>query len=217
MSVQPGADGAPARADVAGWVSEHGWVRIAYDTATWIPCPPGFPAGHDLGSWAAGYAKVWWDAAGIPHTERDVAGLAQSLASVHQGIYGQVACHLAFIHLPPNPRLGPLPLCLGVWPMYGEREAQLRLLTHADDPKATKPPVVEPVCTQQLGQGLRVLRYLRQDSGPEVIGCLEYAWRSEEHQTDLRVFAAAGDLGRLQMAAPDIDEFTRGITVVPRG
>ena len=214
MSAQPGAEGAAA---VRGLMSEHGWVRIAYDTSTWILCPPGFPPGRDLQSWSAGYARLWWDASGIPHADHDVTRLTRSLASVHQGIYGQVACHLAFVHLPANPRVGPLPLCLGVWPMYGEREAQLRLLAHADDPKATKPPVVEQACTPRLGTGLRVLRYLRQESGPEVIGCLEYAWRSEEHQTDLRVFAATGDLGRLQMAMPAIDEFTHGITVVPRG
>ena len=35
---------------------------------------------------------------------------------------------------------------------------------------------------------------------------VNYAWRVEDMETDVRVFTACGDLGRLQAAMPDIDE-----------
>jgi hypothetical protein len=197
-------------------ISEHGWIRVAYDTSRWIPCPPGWTDGTDVGSWSAGSAKQWWDASGIRHSRRDVAALARSLAAVHDGIYVHVPCHMVFLYLRANPRVRALPVCLGVWRMRGEREAQLRRLAHADDPKATKPPIIEPVHTELLGDGLKTLRYLRQGSGPGLAGALEYAWRSEEHQTDLSVFTTTTDLFLLTGAMADIDEFTRGIAIVAR-
>jgi hypothetical protein len=45
---------------------------------------------------------------------------------------------------------------------------------------------------------------------------LRYAWRSEEHETDLQLWASSADLGRLQRAIPDIDDFARAIRVIPR-
>ena len=45
---------------------------------------------------------------------------------------------------------------------------------------------------------------------------LNYAWRSAEHETDVRLFTSCPDLGRLQGAMPDIDDLARVITVVPR-
>jgi hypothetical protein len=44
---------------------------------------------------------------------------------------------------------------------------------------------------------------------------LSYAWRSEVFETDLRLFTASPDLGRLQRAIPDIAELARHITTVP--
>jgi hypothetical protein len=50
----------------------------------------------------------------------------------------------------------------------------------------------------------------------DLTGVLNYAWRVEELETDLRVFTACGDLGRLAAAAPAIDELIHQISVEPR-
>jgi hypothetical protein len=44
---------------------------------------------------------------------------------------------------------------------------------------------------------------------------VNYAWRVEDMETDVRVFTACGDLGRLQAAMPDIDQLTNTISVEP--
>ena len=78
-----------------------------------------------------------------------------------------------------------------------------------------EPPIIDDFTTAHLGQGLRVLRYWHGDDEGEVAAGLGYAWRSEQYETDLRLFTATGDLARLQQAIPDIDELARQITVVP--
>jgi hypothetical protein len=129
-----------------------------------------------------------------------------------------------FIHL-PDPRLEPLPVFLAILAARGERTAQLRALTLADAPNAVGEPVVEEFATERLGTGLRVLRHfteagdvlglLAQGETAEVNVGLSYAWRSEEHETDLRLFTATHDWGRLRAALGDIDELARQISVVP--
>jgi hypothetical protein len=193
--------------------SRKGWVRISYDRALWIPCLPKFPEGHDRGSWAAGCARLWWDASGLEHGEQDIARLTARLSAVYEGTFGHIPCHLAFIHL-PDPRLLPLTACLGIWAQEGDREARLRLLTHADG-TAVEPPIVDEFRIGELGSGLRTLAY-RQREDESLYALLCYAWRAEEHETDLQLWTSCADLGRLQGAIDDIDEFARAITVIPR-
>lgn len=61
--------------------------------------------------------------------------------------------------------------------------------------------------SQQDHYDLRVLRHFTDESGnpdpedgtpPEIYAGLSYAWRSEQYETDLRLFTATPDLGRLQ-------------------
>jgi hypothetical protein len=61
-----------------------------------------------------------------------------------------------------------------------------------------------------------VLRHRQHDDG-SLYGALRYAWRREDYETDVQLWAACDDLGRLQGAIADIDEFARAITVIPRG
>ena len=83
---------------------------------------------------------------------------------------------------------------------------------HADEPEAIEPPEVAEFDTQRLGSGLKSMSYSRENE--TVSGHLDYAWRSEEHATALRMFTASPDLGRLQRAVPDIEQLARGVTVV---
>jgi hypothetical protein len=50
----------------------------------------------------------------------------------------------------------------------------------------------------------------------KVVGLLGYAFRNEELETDLHLKTMCQDLGWLQAAMPQIDEFVRAISIVPR-
>ncbi len=199
--------------------SRKGWAdvdRAVLVTLTWIPCMPGFPEGEDRESWAAESAALWWNSSGLEHGKDEVGTLARMLSAIHQDIYAAGHSHMAFIHL-PDPRLLPLPVQLGIWAMQGPRDEQLRLLVHADEPTAVEKPILEEFTTDHLGRGLRCLQYRRGgDDGSEVHVYLDYAWRSEEYETDLRLFTFSWGLDRLQRAIHDIDELARAISIVPR-
>jgi hypothetical protein len=195
--------------------SQHGWIKMDYDHARWIPCPPVFNESMTKEVWADGYARIWWEAAGTKFGDRDVRNLTQALIYLHDSVYAQQPCHRVLIHL-PDARMAPLPVCFGIWRLVGDREEQLRMLVHADDPVAMQAPILGEVWTESLGTGLKCLYYQRQREGKEVIGALNYAWRSDEYLTDLRIFTATPDLGRLEQAMPDIDELTNVIRFIPR-
>lgn len=199
--------------DAEGFVSQKGWIKVDFDKEIWIPCPPVFPEGLDLESWAAGYARVWWESSGVKHGKQQIKALTQSLAYIHRSTYGTLPCHLALIHL-RDPRTVPLLVCFGIWPAVGDRETQIQGLAGVAEPNAMEPPIVAEFPTDKLGRGLKVMSYFR-DKGT-VMGALSYAWRSEEHQTAVRLFTSCPDLGRLQGAIGDLDELARVITVVPR-
>lgn len=199
--------------------SRTGWVdvdRALLTTLTWVPCMPDFPEGENRESWAAESAALWWNVSGLEHSKEEVDTLASMLSAIHTDIYAAGHSHLAFIHL-PDPRLLPLPVQLGIWAMEGERDQRLRELVHADEPTAVEKPILEEFTTERLGTGLRCLQHRRGgEDGSEINGYLDYAWRSEEYETDLRLFTFSWGLDRLQRAIPDIDELARSISVVPR-
>lgn len=201
--------------DLAGPTSKKGWVKADYDRSIWIPCPPAFRADMTREEWASGFARLWWDASGLKYGKRQVEGLRDALVYLHESIYGHQPCHLVLIHL-PDVRLAPLPVCFGIWESVGDRDSQLRMLVHADDPAAVEPPMVEDIQVRSLGVGLRCLYYQKEREGSGVLASLNYAWRSEEFETDLRLFTSCPDLGRLQRAMPDIETLTQAITLVPR-
>jgi len=61
---------------------------------------------------------------------------------------------------------------------------------------------------------VRTLRYARFKDG-SLYGALDYAFRSELYETDLRFFTSSPDLSRLHEAMPDIDELVRTTTLLP--
>ena len=83
---------------------------------------------------------------------------------------------------------------------------------------ATVPPSptpFTPIGFDLLGTGLKSQYLQKCTHGPGLTGVVNYAWRVEEMETDVRVFTACGDLGRLQAAMPDIDQLTNTISVEP--
>jgi hypothetical protein len=183
--------------------SEHGVPRAQYDKDVWIPCPPRFPTELPLDQWAIGYGRLFTQIPGKRRQDRKMAAsLTSVLRDLHDAIYRTLPAQLAFIHM-PEPRMLPLPVCMSAWQLGAERTVRLLALTHADNPEALEPPIVEEFRTDRLGDGLRVQCRL-----PDVI-MLSYAFRIEELETDLRVFAGCPDQGRLQRMLPDADELVR--------
>jgi hypothetical protein len=198
--------------------SEHGRVTVHYDITTWISCPPIFPGGYDRAKWALTFAEAFSKRPGLYPSAHEIKNLAATLVRIHEYTYGNVACHLCFIHQ-PHPSLNPLPVYLAAWRPIGERDDALRRLTNADDPDVIQPPEVAEFNARELGQGLKVLRFGRQPGEGrkegKVFGALNYAWRNEKLETDLRVFVSTGDVGRLRQAIPDIDELVNVTKIVP--
>lgn len=210
----------PVRPEVAAWglASQKGWVNIDGDhllRLIWVPCPPFFEGGETRQSWAAESAQLWFQSSQSPYGREEVDHLGEMFAAIHEDVYAAGHCHQAVIHL-PDPRMVPLPVQIGVWAMQGNREQTLRSLAHADDAEAIDPPIAEEFTTERLGTGLKVLHYRHGPDGKRVDGYLNYAWRSEQYETDLRVFTFCDDLSRLERARPDLDDLARAIEIVPR-
>jgi hypothetical protein len=190
--------------------SELGWVRIDFDTRLWIPCPHIFPDGYDLDSWATAMSTAWWEQSGLLYQDVVIGQLATMLRMVHPG-YERVRCHQIWIYL-RDPGIPPHPVFLGIWKQAGDRDRRLRLLTGADDKSGARKPRVAEVTTEHLGTGLRVLRHQARDNR-RLRALLSYAFRVEEHETDLQVFTSSSDLRELAVASDDIERLVQGITV----
>jgi hypothetical protein len=204
---QPDLSGGPADTTVT---SELGWVRVDFDTRLWLPCPHVFPDGYDLDSWATAMATAWWEQSGLRYQDDVIGKLATMLRMIHGG-YERVRCHQIWIYL-RDPGIPPHPVFLGIWKQAGDRDQRLRLLTGADDKSSARKPQVAEVTTEHLGTGLRVLRHRTRDKG-QLLALLSYAFRVEEHETDLQVSTSSSDLRALTAANDDIERLVQGITV----
>jgi hypothetical protein len=204
---QPDSGDDPADVTVT---SELGWVKVDFDTRLWIPCPVTFPDGYDLDSWATAMADAWWEQSGLDYTGDMVGRLARMLRMVH-GAYERVRCHQIWIYL-RDPAIPPHPVFIGIWKQAGDRDRRLRLLTGADDKASARKPQVAEATTEHLGTGLRVLRQQTRDKG-RLMSLLSYAFRVEEHETDLQVFTSSSDLRALTLASDDIERLVQGVTV----
>ncbi len=201
-----------------------GWPEIDYDPALWIELPRVWcdQTWPDHRAWAREIAEACWGDSGLVPGEHEVDSLALALAMfAEKADSGELPAQDLFLHL-PDPRMMPLQVCLDLWDAEGERDAALRELTGADDPDAVEPPVVEVFPTEHLGEGLRTLRYCPFDPGPDhppapgaLYATLNYAWRVDEHDTDVRLSASCPDLARLIQCVEDIDALARGIRIAP--
>ena len=190
--------------------SELGWVKVDADPRLWIPCPHVFPDGYDLDSWATGMAAAWWEQSGLSYTDDMINRLAAMLRMLH-GAYERVRCHQIWIYL-RDPAIPPHPVFIGIWKQAGDRDRRLRLPTGADDKSSVRQPQIAEVATGHLGTGLRVLRQQTRDKG-RLVALLSYAFRVEEHETDLQLFTSSSDLRALTLASDDIERLVQGINV----
>jgi len=201
-----------------------GWPETDYDPAVWIElpriwCEDTWP---DHQVWARDIAEACWGDSGMTPGEGELDNLALTLAMFAQRLQsGELPAEDFFLHL-PDPRMMPLQVCLGAWDATGERDAALLELTGVEDPDAVEAPIVEVFTTEHLGKGLRTLRYCPFDPGPDappapgaLYASLNYAWRVDEHNTDIWLFTSCPDLARLIQSIDDIDTLARGIRIVP--
>jgi hypothetical protein len=205
---QPGPNDDPADTMVP---SELGWVRVDCDTRLWIPCPLILPDGYDRDWWATAAAAAWWEQSGLVYQDDVIGKLATMLRMIREGGYGRVRCHQIWIYL-RDPGIPPHPVFIGIWKQAGDRDRRLRLLTCADDKSSARKPQVSEVTTEHLGTGLCVLNHRVRDKG-RLQALLSYAFRVEEHETDLQVFTSSLDLRALTAANDDIERLVQGITV----
>src|ERR1700760_2637099 len=195
--------------------SKKGWPKIAYDKGVWIPCPAPDEGDQTRNErWASDYATEWWEVSGLKHGKKQVRNMDKGLMEIVQGFYATQPCHSAVLHM-PNVDVLPLPVMVATWEAAGDADSQLRSLVHADEPEAVETPLVEPFTAEKLGTGLKSQYLQKFHRGSELTGVVNYAWRVEDMETDVRVFTASGDLGRLQAAMPDIDQLTNTISVEP--
>jgi hypothetical protein len=195
--------------------SQRGWIKMEFNQAVWIPCLPAFPEGENRDSWARIYAEHLWEASGMARNRRQVDFLRKTLIAVHKQIYSTLPCQMALLHMPAL-SIPALPVCFGIWQAEGDRTTQLRALAHADETEnLIRPPLVEECYTDKLGSGLKTICYLSRPRETTVTASLNYAWRSEELQTAVRMFTMCGDLGRLHATMPDIDELIQVIDFIP--
>ena len=221
MSSDPGFSLDPADPEFqAVWAaasSDTGWAVVDYDPNVWMEMPvltDPDNAASDRRTWARRVADAIWTGYHVDPFEVDRTALL--LTKIAEDLGGfKVRAHQIFLHL-PEPRTMPLPVGLGIWKSARETTEQLRLLVGADDPEAVEPPIVDDFVTDQLGSGLRCLRYLRDDQEQAtLIAALNYAWRVGELETDYRLFTASVDLGRLTGCIGDIDNLARSIQPIP--
>ena len=191
--------------------SELGWVSIDADRRRWILCPLAFPAGCDRDSWAAEAAAAWLERWGLPADTPEAESLAAMLRLIHERANVQIKCHQIWIYLPDR-FTTPLPVFLAVWRQSGDRYRRLRMLTEADNKSGAREPQTDEVTTEHLGTGLQVLHQRTQGNG-ELLAFLAYAFRVEEHATDLQLFTLTSDLRALMAASDDIGRLVQGITV----
>jgi len=190
--------------------SELGWVSVDCDSRLWIPCPLAFPDGYDRDSWATMCAAAWWEQSGLDYRDDMIGRLATMLQMVHGG-YKRVRCHQIWSYL-RDPGIPPQPVFIGIWKQAGDRDRRLRLLTGADDRSSAGKPQVVDVTTEHLGTGLRVLRHRIRDKGRK-FALLSYAFRVEEHETDLQLFTSTSNPDELTAASDDIERLVQGISV----
>lgn len=175
--------------------------RVDADPAVWLPVP--VPVDEaEAADWAdvltdaiiTDFAQEFTLAAEYREVLRHQLTILADMAA-HNADRGELIAHL------PGPDFYPLPVMVSFREPESESPDYLLDWAGAHSPTALEPPVIEHIVSDDLGEGVRVLRHERDDAGT-VTATLAYAWRS--HETDVLLFAETDDLGRLELMQGDI-------------
>jgi len=186
-------------------------LEVDYDPDVWIEVDQE----AELDEWAVQTARQCYEDSSVEPSDRQLTVLATQLREFvsqlqDSGGYGMALLHLRY------PEEGPLTAALISATDAGDgSEASLRAAAGADDPGLIEPPDVQWIETP-LGVAMRVWRYV---AHPEhgrsgVYAALTYVWHLPQQDTDLRLTTSSFDLGELTLAAADIDNLARGVTLV---
>ncbi|MGP3948559.1 hypothetical protein [Streptomyces sp. 7N604] len=189
-------------------------LDIDYDPTLWLEIPPRWETEtwQDIDAWAHESATLLWSSHGKDPGRSGVPFLAGTLRRCADSFAPEDFATRGLLYV-RDPLSMPLPLFASVEPSQGERDETLRALVRADDPDAVEPPVVETHRTEELGEGVRVFRYVREDDAADVLAGLRYAWRDDELGTDVVLWTATDDIAQIMQAADDIEKLTHKIEI----
>ncbi|MFH8485421.1 hypothetical protein [Streptomyces longisporoflavus] len=202
-------------------MSEHARAVIDIediDPTPWVMVPPrsGLTAPWsvwaDIRAWSQEVAEELWEDHELDPGPNGVDFVAGTLERCAEAFAPPGSDHWVFLHL-DQPADLPLPVCVAVGPASGPREATLRALTEADDPRAVEPAVVHRVRAGKLGEGLSTFRYVPQEDSIHLLACVRYGWQVPEHEADVVVWAATGDVGHLLRAVDDLEQLARSLAI----
>lgn len=181
---------------------------VDYDPAVWLPIPA-FDVQSEAEEWlerAAG--AVCKDFAAEFDLAPDYPALLRAQLDVLLGLAhrreedGDLLAHL------PGPGWEPVPVFVGFREPVADSPDYLLDIAGARAEGAVQPPVVEHIVVDDLGEGIRVLRYEDSDD-MGVIATLTYAWRA--HETDVIVYLQTNELADIEQIDPDLQALARSI------
>jgi hypothetical protein len=186
-------------------------LEVDYDPDVWIEVNRDV----DIDEWAVQTARQCYEDSEIDPSDRQLTVLATQLRELASRLDDAGGFGIALLHL-RYPEEGPLTAALISAVDSGDgSEAGLRAAAGADDPDLIEPPDVQWIETP-LGVAMRVWRYV---AHPElgrsaVYAALTYVWHLPQHDADVRLTTSSFEIGELTLAAQDLDDLARGITIV---
>jgi hypothetical protein len=175
--------------------------EIDYDPATWLEVPD--LADDEVEQWVERAATaVVDDFANEGTLDASYGAVLRHQLAILAGLAHRKAAHgwLTLAHL-PGPDWYPFGVHVAFLEPRAESPDYLLELAGARGLPAVQPPSVEHIVVDDLGEGIRVVRY-EDDAELGLIANLCYAWRA--HDTDVVLFAQTDDLSRLEEIGPDL-------------
>lgn len=176
--------------------------EVDADPAVWFPVPD-LDEQDDADGWLdrAVRAVVADFSAGsalpaeYPEVLRYQLQILLQMAHDNAARYGMLLAHL------PAPDRAPMPVFVCFREPEQESPDYLLTTAGARGLPALEPPIVEHIVTDDLGEGIRVIRY-EDDEELGVVANLCFAWRA--HGSDVFIFAQSDELERLTEMHPDL-------------
>jgi hypothetical protein len=195
-------------------------IRFALDTdsdpTVWLGLPllDGRGAGRERRKWARRTAELVWSLAEEgPEDKDEVKVLARQLEATAELLPETVPVHQAFVYL-PDPRRDLLTFVVHIGVSEGETEPTLAELVQKDAPGALQDPEVIDFDVEQLGRGMRSVRYFVSPKAGSICCSVNYAWRIESLGIDLILRSVSDNIGWLTANTEEFDTFARSLSVL---
>ncbi|MEN3585930.1 hypothetical protein AAH978_17465 [Streptomyces sp. ZYX-F-203] len=190
------------------YVPDHPWVIVPPRSGPSAP----FDEWYDIDSSALDYAEDLWADRELDPGKDGVSFVGETIAKCAKTFCPPESGHWLFLHM-DHPLDIPLPVLAAIGRAEGTRDTTLRALTEADDKNAVETPVVKSFTSPYLGEGLTTFRYVAQEESNNLIACVRYAWRVEEHDADVVMWTATEEAYRIMETAEDLDDLARSLAI----